>query len=381
MSNFFPDVSVAGKDTRVYSFDILKFLAICAIVLHHYQQVTHTSQVAGINWYGGGFYWGNLVELFFIISGFFAFKSIDRIKECDSFYSFYSKKYFRFLPMLIICGIACLIVQTWYAMVFDASMAANATFWNVVASLLGVERWLDTALMINNPMWYISVLLLCLVVFFAITRVAVSKGDSPLVYYGIAIGGGLFMKTVCESYNFGTPLFNVYIARGLICFFLGLVIALAFNHPHIGKKIEDSSAVLFIAVIVTVGYIMLYAFVPAAIQGSVSFNLYYSLCFIFYPCLMLICNHRVIRKITSSNKFSFLGGAAYNMYVWHVPLIISFMALLTVCGISFNTTKAMYLFLLLCFVFGCLSSRFIDKPIAARINRALQSQALTDANR
>lgn len=366
---------------RVYSFDILKFLAICAIVLHHYQQVTHTSRVVGINWYGGSFYWGNLVELFFIISGFFAFRSIARIKDCGSFYSFYSKKYFRFLPMLIICGIVCLIVQICYARVFDASIFANATFWNVAASLFGIERWLDTALMVNNPMWYISVLLLCLAVFFVITKVAVSKDNSPLIYYGIAIGGGLFMKTVCESYSFSAPLFNTYIARGLICFFLGLVIALAFNHPCIGKKIKESPVVLFASIVVTVGYIVLYAFAPTIIQGGNSFNLYYSLCFIFYPCLMLICNHQAIRKITSSDRLSFLGGVAYNMYVWHVPLIVSFMALLTICGISFNTTKAMYLFLLLCFVFGCLSNRFIDKPIAARINHALKSQALIGVNR
>ena len=53
---------------RIYPLDTLKFTAAILIVFHHFQQSTGAC-FSGINFYGGKFYFGNLVELFFILSG------------------------------------------------------------------------------------------------------------------------------------------------------------------------------------------------------------------------------------------------------------------------------------------------------------------------
>lgn len=352
---------------RVYAFDLLKFFAIAAIVLHHYQQITHAVDMPGIDWYGGSFYWGNLVELFFIISGFFTYSSIRRVREGGTFGGFYLRKYLRFFPMLAISGFVCLLVQATYSYFFDGSYALHTTLWNVVASLSGFERWFDTALMINNPMWYISVLLLCMALFFVITRSAVRNKCSLFASYGLAAGGGLLMKALCESYGVSLPFCNVYIARGLICFFTGLLIAMFFRSSRFGGHIASNSLALVGAVGVVALFVVLYIMKPSLISRGDPNVLYYSLCFIIYPALMVICNHDLVRRITASDKLSFLGGAAYNMYVWHVPLIILFMMMANIIGFSFANAAAMYGFLVICFVFGCLSSRFIDGPISKRI--------------
>ena len=49
--------------------DIIKVIATIIIVFHHYQQVTGVI-FDGINFYGGKFPFGYVVELFFIISGY-----------------------------------------------------------------------------------------------------------------------------------------------------------------------------------------------------------------------------------------------------------------------------------------------------------------------
>ncbi len=65
-------------DKRVYSLDALKIIAATLIVFHHYQQFTET-EFKYINFYSGSFYFGRLVELFFLLSGFFTYQYIKKI--------------------------------------------------------------------------------------------------------------------------------------------------------------------------------------------------------------------------------------------------------------------------------------------------------------
>ena len=58
---------------REGSLDLLKFLATCCIVMHHFQQITGAFFEGHLNFYSGNFYWGYLVELFFLVSGYFAY--------------------------------------------------------------------------------------------------------------------------------------------------------------------------------------------------------------------------------------------------------------------------------------------------------------------
>ena len=53
---------------RDYSLDLLRIFATTIIIFHHYQQGSG-AVYKYINFWGGGFYFGYLVELFFILSG------------------------------------------------------------------------------------------------------------------------------------------------------------------------------------------------------------------------------------------------------------------------------------------------------------------------
>ena len=57
------------SEKRYYNLDIIKMISSILIVFHHYQQLSGIT-FDGINFYGGKFLFGYLVELFFMISGF-----------------------------------------------------------------------------------------------------------------------------------------------------------------------------------------------------------------------------------------------------------------------------------------------------------------------
>ena len=59
---------------RSGGLDFIKVLATIGIFFHHYQQVFNVTFTNHINFFHGLIYWGYLVELFFIISGFVTFQ-------------------------------------------------------------------------------------------------------------------------------------------------------------------------------------------------------------------------------------------------------------------------------------------------------------------
>lgn len=359
----------APERPREYSFDVLKFATIAIIVLHHYQQITGAHFRTGINWYHGDFYWGFLVELFFIVSGYFCLGAIGRIRSGKTFREFFAAKYLRFLPMLALCGVAYLVARYGYSVVAGIDERIPFTFWDVCASLTGFERWLSSDLMVNNPMWYVSVLLLCFVVFYAVTAKCQAK-NLPLAYAAI-IAIGLIMRSACAIYDLSLPFVNASIARGLICFFMGLELAMLIDR-YPGLR---SAKALGISAVVVVLFVAAYALRPDHIYEASRDPLYYALVFVIYPCLVLVAKNPLVQQLLSSGRLRFLGGAAYNMYVWHAPLIYLYLALSLVFGFDAERQWAMYVFLLACFVFGVISDRYIEAPLAKRIKALMANPA------
>lgn len=98
------------EKARNNSLDFLKIIATILIVFHHYQQELNV-KFTQINFFGGKFYFGYLVELFFLISGFLMFNYIERIKQGLDFKSFFINRVKRLLPLVAIAAILyeCLI--------------------------------------------------------------------------------------------------------------------------------------------------------------------------------------------------------------------------------------------------------------------------------
>lgn len=347
---------------REQSLDALKCIATCMILFHHYQQVLHVQFPHAVNWYGGRFYFGTLVELFFLLSGYFAFSGIQKITGDSCFSDFFRKKYLRFLPMLAIAGSVSILLGYIYARL--TRTVYNHTLWDAFASLTGIMRWLNTRPMINNPMWYISVLLFCQVLFFGATYLAKRFRVSPFTLYGLLACTGIFMRSVYIHSDIRSyPFFNEYLARGLFCFFLGLILR---QILEISKAHENPSFVFGCLL-----FVLLFAVLFHYKYCYVENGLYYTLCFLVFPAIIILFKCPSLVKRFAGRKFRFLGAISFNAFLWHAPMLMLMKIWNCFHPVNFQSIPLMILFTASLYLIGSLSFFLLERPIRTKLSRFL----------
>lgn len=125
------------KAERKYVLDAMKFFAAVIIIFHHYQQCTGL-RFQRWNFYEGKFYFGYLVELFFMISGFVTYIQVNRDKDL-SFRGFITRKIVRLYPMPIL-SIAMITSIRWIY------RGLNGTWYN--GSQIGIWKLVENVLLI-----------------------------------------------------------------------------------------------------------------------------------------------------------------------------------------------------------------------------------------
>ena len=178
------------KKKRNITLDIVRVAAATLIVLHHYQQGTGMV-LQHINFYGGKFEVGYVVELFFVISGLLVYKNMEEIKKNKTLKEFFEKKFFRIVPLMAI------------------------------------------SVIVDQPTWYLSVLLFCYIVFYYGVRISKRLEISCNYIFIIFV----FCGAIIGTYQWNTALINVSIGRGLFSFFLGVILA-DFAERHTEKRFE-----------------------------------------------------------------------------------------------------------------------------------------------
>ena len=326
------------KQSRYYkSFDILKF--ICAIIIaciYHYQNdfpnVTLFDNVPFINKLS--IYGYMLVELFFIISGFlFLVSYFNKIKEKDlSIKTFLKKRYIRLIFVgAITTFVMFLLQQSYYMLNGDFWIWGNNDLGNLLLQLIGVQYWLEPGIVsLNNAVWYISVLLLCYIVFFYISKLVVKKKN--IFIFLLPIVAAL----IVQKCNLNIPILNYNVTRGIISFGIGVFIGCLSKNLNNRKFITIFSLVsLFV-----IG--MLYIFLGDQVVG----NLLLLLTFIIYP-LLILSLISIDNKLEFINtKFTkYLGNLSFGIYLWNLPIQLSTVLLNQIFDFGFNY-NSVYFFLI-----------------------------------
>lgn len=222
------------------------------------------------------------------------------------------------------------------------------TLWACLAGMFGFGSWFSQSLVLNNPTWYISVLLLCYAVFyfavFLSKRLHVHANSTFLVTVTI----GVLMCHVCSTYNnFSMPLFSMSIGRGLICFFLGLLLRSAMDTYKIHEK---TPVVLTCAVYLTL-FVIAYVKFPAFLSS----NLHYLLCFTVFPSVLLLFKSIPMQKLCSGKLFSCLGNISYHTFMWHVFVLVVSIQIFGALQFPVTSPAAGYISLILALLAGALS--------------------------
>lgn len=340
-----------GK-ARNYGLDFLKIVATILIVFHHYQQALNV-EFTKINFFGGKFYFGYLVELFFLISGFLMFNYIERIKQGLDFKSFFINRVKRLLPLVAIAAILYECLIYFYFRIFgEKFLDQGLNFFGTVISILGIQAgWSFENPMINNPMWYISVLILCYILFYILTKVSILKKYDYTYFYIILI----FLGLSIQKNNTNSAFLNYYTARGYYSFFFGVLFSIYFNNYKIRKSVK----ILSILLVIFITYLILRHY------SIIEKNINYTLTFIYYPALIIIFNINIMKKIYSSKLIIKIAEISFNVYVWHVGAILIFIIINRACNlnINFSSYKVMIIFTVLLYIFGTISHYLIEKPL------------------
>jgi len=360
---------------RSYGLDFLKVIATLIIVLHHYQQVFNVVFTNHINFCWDWFYWGYMVELFFILSGYFMYKYVDTISSGDfTLSSWVVRRAKRLLPLMAVGAVVYEGFFVLYRQIYHANFASlgTITVWGVVIAALGLQTGgVFENKFVNNPTWYISVLLICYVVFYLITRLAKLLKCKPYYLYVMMVflGAGIMQSEI--SY----PFLNTYVARGYQCFFLGLLLAQFVQTYGITRKevLFCSFALLFLTAVLIV--------MPSILIPDMS----QILSFLLYPALIILLESDSVKKLFHP-FWGTLGQISFNVYIWHLTVFIAVEVFCGIAGYQLNYTSVstMYAVAGITVLAGTAShflvekrlNRFVDRQISALQDRAARRNAV-----
>lgn len=354
---------------RRASLDFIKVVSTVLIVFHHYCQSTGAYFDGGINFAGGVFPFGYLVELFFLISGMMMYRYVDRIMKDElGFRKFFVTRYSRLMPLVFVSAVSYMLIDSYvYYPIMGSFFSGKApAIWGGVLDMLCLQTgWLsENEYMINNPTWYVSTLLLCYVVFYFITEICRKKKKNPWRAFIIMSAIGVFEWIVWNITGFQIPFINSASARGFMSFFGGLVFSRELElHLKDRKVIHYLIACVFLVISVFV------------VKVGVSFLLPVGLALITYPSIIYLftgLENTVFFK-KSGGLWSLLAQTAYSVYIWHVCGLMLFEGLNVRLdlGVNWNEPIVMYIFVGLMEILAFPSFWFIERKLNSQFDKLL----------
>lgn len=345
---------------RNYALDFLKIVATIFIFLYHYQQVT-LARFEKFNFYAGSFDFSCMVELFFVLSGFFMCSYESKIKNGLDFKSFFFKRVSRLLPVVAVVAVFFNLGNWLYRRAFLTDwFGMPITLWSTITTALGISQgWGPAESFVNFPMWYVSALLLCYCVFYFINYIA-KRLDLPTEYmYAVMIFvgmGGLTYGVSQVFYTYGT-------SRGYYAFFFGVLLKRYLNAHGISKQLVR------IALAVVSVFSVLLVYKPTYMYDG----LYYLMAFFFFPAIIILMHTNVAKKVFRWKVIGKISEISYNVYVWHLALIMVLMAVdrLLSLGLDYSNVLLMFMVLGISFLVGTLSHYFIEIPVGRYIDKKL----------
>lgn len=350
---------MSAKETpsRQYSLDVLKIAATLCIVFHHYQQTTG-ARFQGINFWEGSFYFGWVVELFFVLSGYFMYGYIEKIRQGLTLKRFFLDKFLRFFPLMAIAAVAYEVFGYIFYVLYGTWIDHPLNLWGTVITALGLqEGWGFTNPNINNPTWYISVLLLCYLIFYFTVYLS-KRLQVPVVYFHLFM---IFLGIGVLMYGINAPFLTSPVARGYYAFFTGVILAGQLEKRQERKALEIGSLLIVVGIPILIwkqNYI-------------VSDSPNYIMTFIYYPALIILFLSKPLAMIFRQKWLGVLGKITFDVYIWHSPLFTVLFILIKLFdwNLDLNQVSTMLAFAGVCFLVGTMSYYLIERPLGTIVKR------------
>ena len=258
-----------------------------------------------------------------------------------------SRRTNRIIPLLAIS----VFVETILRYINDSiinNVGFSRDLLDIVINALGLQSiGLIQTESINQPTWYLSVLLLCYVWLFVCTKVSERLKIDKCYMYLFMMGIGI----VTNTYMWNTLFLNRYVSRGYFSFFAGVLLADYFERV---RKNRCELASLMLPVI----FLGLLKTKPHFLETG---DFYFYTLMLWIPVLIL-----VMRWIPNPKRecrtLSFLGKVSFGVYIWNEPMscvrnIVAALFDIDLCKIS-----TVVWFVVLSWAMAILSYLLIEKP-------------------
>ena len=345
---------------RSYSLDLLKFIACIGLLWFRYRKYTCPD----------GIYFGTvliredewgldlrfLVEIFFVLSGFFMFPYIEKIKYGISLEQFMIKRIIRIIPMLCISTILLeimFIIMMRSGNTHGLDIYQPALF-GIISACFGVEYgWGLVDAHINPESWYLDILLLCYLIFIIIIKLSKKTKIREKYFFILMIGIGAF----CTLQEYSIPYLEAYNGRGYVAFFMGVLLASYLNRTELNYRHVTAS---FICLAI---YGIYHVFGSHYLEYGKSFLI----ALFVAPALVVLLKTGIAEKIFAWKGWGELGKMSFSMYLIHVVVIIAIFNITDALGISIDYAHDVMLlaYIILVIFLGALTYYCVEKPITA----------------
>lgn len=360
---------------RIRSFDAFRGLVILLVVtIGHYWQFTPAEYYAdGTNAFTRELtnvisqcsfrYTYSMMEFLFLLSGFQMYKYYDIIREGNiGFLGYMKKRMKRLYPLYLITTVimtAGLIVyqkiaqEDWYS--------RRAEGYLVMKNLLCVQSWNSDASSINGPLWFVSVLVFCVILFYVLSRLSLKVKDG-IWLMGIPVAVGILFSTAGSPW----PFLNQLMCRGYLGFFLGVILA-SFAH-----KISRKSANIYACAAITLFTLYMIFGRSMIYDSTVLLSRSLPALFLLYiPLVLLVIHNPLLDKIIGNRVFCGLGKISYSLYTINFPFYI-WVEIFNKTGnwkLPYGKTHMYWVMAGVQIVLAVLIYNFIEKPLYKKLEK------------
>lgn len=298
-----------------------------------------------------------LVELFFILSGLLYFvTSNEKIKRGKvSFKDFFVKKMGRLLPVIIVTTIFMFLCNLFLFLSHKPAWSCDSiSLFDVFLNFFSGRVIFSNLNVLNGNIWYVSILFLCYIIAFYLSKKSNKRGD--IVFIIPIIISIIMFYSLLDI----IPFFNFSVVRGLSGFFIGIYIGKFLNlYNNFSLKYKIWTKII--------SFIFLISFVVCFYFNLLD-NIYtpptfsYTL-FVFAPLIIFLYGFNTLNKFFGLKVFKYLGNISYSIYIWNMPILITLHILYIYKKISLNvfSYKFFILLALIHIVVAIHSYLFIEK--------------------
>ncbi len=350
---------------RSYSLDFLKFVCAIGIVWMHFRENTCPDGLyigtVLINKETTGVDFLYLVEIFFVLSGFFMYPYIRKIKEGLSFNAYYIPRLIRIIPMLMFCTVFLEILC--YLMVCQGNTHGMEVYqpnlFGIITAGLGVEiGWGFRDAGIFRQSWYLDVLLLNYLLFFLAVRASVRMriNEKAIFIFLIVLG------TVCVNVESTVPFLQVQNGRGYVAFFVGLLLAERIREGNLALWKRFSIITLFV-------YLLYHVFGAHYLVFGKTFLI----SFFVAPSILIIMQTPTAKKMFSWRGWGELGKISFAIYLIHIVLIVAVYDIMDAVGVNIDFAHGSILlaFLMLVLIVASILHYAFEEPVQKVLEKKL----------